>query len=368
MATKRVMVLFGGFYYHETHRGIAEYAQQHGWHLNPSISPSPPTMGGWNGAGIIANTVAASDDMLEFLDKQTIPIARIQILPPDATEVAISMDDIEIGGMAAQHFKSRGFRHFVFCGDLKRLGVQLREQGYREELGDVESYHILPVFDHDPQTFFSKLKALPCPVAIYAAADSVGTQVIDACLSQGYLVPEEIAVLGTDNNELMCDYAPVTLSSVSPNLKQMGTEAASLLDRMMAGETIPQVPIFVKPDGVITRHSTDVTAVAHPEVAKALRFLKEHHTEPIGVESLLDGVTISRRGLFKAFEKHLGRGPGNELLRLRLVTAQRLLADTDMKVKEVAAASGFSDTRVLCSNFRRHLQQTPREYRNSQRR
>jgi LacI family transcriptional regulator len=162
----------------------------------------------------------------------------------------------------------------------------------------------------------------------------------------------------------MCEISHPTLSAVDERPRIMGYEAAALLDRMMSGQKPPRNPVLIPPQRVITRRSTDVIAIADPDVAGALRFIRDHYFEPIDVRHLLKVVAISRRILEQKFMRALGRSPAAEIRRVRLARATELLASTDWPISHVAKASGFAHVEGMNRVFQRELQQTPSGYRN----
>jgi LacI family transcriptional regulator len=181
----------------------------------------------------------------------------------------------------------------------------------------------------------------------------------------GYLVPEEVAVVGVDDTEILCDLAPVQLSSVNCNFEQQGYEAAALLERLMNGGAAPAEPIIISPRGVTWRRSTDTLAIPDLDTAKALRFLRDHHSEPIAIKNVRAELTGSLRHVQGVFRKHVGRTMAEELTRLRVTHAKELLADPKMKIDSIALASGFASRFHFIRSFQRVMAQSPSAYRRS---
>ncbi|HEY1108871.1 MAG TPA: substrate-binding domain-containing protein, partial [Opitutaceae bacterium] len=205
--------------------------------------------------------------------------------------------------------------------------------------------------------------ALPKPVGIMAAYDIRGQQVLDACRSASLAVPSDVAVIGVDNDALLCDLASPPLTSVIPNAHRAGYEAAALLEKLMAGRKVPATAHLIPPLGVAARQSTDVLAVDDRDVARAVQFIREHACEGINVSDLLRTVPLSRRVLEQRFQKLLGRTPREEILHVRLARVRQLLGETDLPLYLIAERTGFEHVEYLSVVFKRETGQTPSEYR-----
>lgn len=230
--------------------------------------------------------------------------------------------DAAIARLAAEHLLERGFRHFAFCGDARFNWSRWREGHFRariEAAGHALHRHEPPAGARDPAAETVALRRwlleLPKPVGILAAYDIRGQRVLDACRGAGLAIPDEVAVLGVDNDELLCELASPPLSSVMPNTLRTGYEAAALLDRMMRGEAVRPVAHLIPPVGLVARQPTDVLALEDRAVAQAVRFIREHACEGINVGDVLQGVTLSRRVLEQRFRRLLGGGRGRRSCR-----------------------------------------------------
>ncbi len=209
--------------------------------------------------------------------------------------------------------------------------------------------------------------ALPKPLGLIACNDFRGIQALDACRRSGIAVPEEVAVVGVDNEELVCTLAYPPLSSVVPDARSIGYEAAALLDRLMRGETAPAAPLSIPPVDVITRLSTDINAIADPDVATAMRFIRERACEGIGVADVLSRVPVSRSVLQRRFRSLLGRSIHGAIAGVRLQRAKQLLIDTDLPLSAIAQRAGFSHVEYLCAAFRQATGLSPGTYRRDRR-
>ncbi len=194
--------------------------------------------------------------------------------------------------------------------------------------------------------------------------DHLACVVLDQCRQLGLNVPHEVAVVGSDNDAVVCDFSDPPLSSVSRNAWRAGYEAAALLDRLMAGKSAPSHDILIPPDGVVSRQSTDTLNVDDQKVAAAVRFMREHLHEGVGMDEVLRHVAISRRRLEIRFHRQLGRSPHDYLCRLRVESAVRFLEQPEqLKLQTIAMACGFSTVQHLRQAFRRQTGMAPLEFR-----
>jgi LacI family transcriptional regulator len=207
------------------------------------------------------------------------------------------------------------------------------------------------------------IAALPTPVGIFAAVDYFGVALTQVCREIGLRIPEDVAVLGVDNDDVYCRLARPPLSSVIPSAQRVGYEAGALLDQLLNGHKPPREPVLVEPLGIQTRRSTEVLATDDEDVVAAARFIRESAHQPIKVADVLRVVPVSRRALERRFRRALGRGLAEEISRVRLERGRRLLAETDLSMSRVAEHSGFTDASHLTSVFHRELGITPSEYR-----
>lgn len=352
--------------------GIGEYILSHGpWRVHLALfgfEDTPPAwLASWDGQGIIVR--GENRLMAAAVAKLGVPVVDMtpSRLLPDAPWV--KSDDAAVARLAAQHFFERGFRHFAFCGD-PHLNVSNRRcdhfkiciQGHGHPCHIFES-QTGSNGDTGTDAIGRWLLRLPKPVAVFAFNDGRGQQVLDACRSMGLNVPEEVAVLGVDNDEVLCALSPPPMSSVILNPRRGGWEAAALLLMMMRGEKIQATAHLIPPVDVAIRQSTDVLAVDDPQVAQALRYIREHACERIGVGDVLQHCPMARRTLEQRFKKLLGRTPRQEIVRVQINRVKELLVGTGLPVAEIADRAGF-DPEYMSVVFRQETQQTPSEFRN----
>ncbi len=219
--------------------------------------------------------------------------------------------------------------------------------------------HGRPNIDNWPSGF----ALLPRPVGIMACYDIKAQQVLDVCRELDLAVPEQVAVIGADNDELLCNLSDPPLSSVVPNSQRAGYEAAGFLDRMMSGQKVKSDAVLVRPLGIETRQSTDTLAIEDAEIAAAVRFIRRHADTGINVGDVLKEVPLSRRVLESRFRKILGRTPHEEIVRQRIGRIQQLLSETELSLREIADRTGFEHAEYLSVAFKQATGQTPSEFR-----
>ncbi len=288
----------------------------------------------------------------------------------------ICADSRGAGRIAAEHLLDRGFASFGFCGYQGRIWSDRRQEGFckRVEESRFSSQVYQPALRgrtlpwHREQPLVTAwLQSLPKPVGVMTCNDIRGRQVIEACLQAGLRVPDDVAVVGVDEDRLLCDLANPPLSSVSLNLERAGYQAAELLDRMISGRTCQPRQILVEAQWVIPRRSTDVLAIEDRHVAAAVRFIRDHFREPITVEDVIAESRISRRNLEMRFQQTLKRSVRRHIQQTRLGWSKKLLAETTLSAEKIAELSGFSSLSYMSTVFQREFAMTLTEYRRQSR-
>lgn len=336
-----------------------------------------PSLRRWGATGVIGRIQSAR--MARTLLASKLPLIAIDLSDQQRAEgnplsgiSEIRADSHAAGRVAAEHYLDRGFRNFAFCGYEGRVWSRCRREGFcarLEQSGftcDVYSpasrRSVLP-WNREQPMVTSWLKSLAKPVAIMACNDSRGRQILEASLLAGLSVPDDVAVIGVDEDPLLCSLANPPLSSVAFNLEQAGYQAAELLDGLMSGRVESPRQIMVEALWVIPRRSTDVIAIEDRNVAAALRFIRDHARQPISVADVVRQALVSRRGLEIRFQHSLGRSIREEVQRVRLGWTKQLLVETNLPAWRIAEASGFSSLSYLSNVFRRELGMTLAQYR-----
>jgi LacI family transcriptional regulator len=376
MTPKRTVLLALTSSHHGFFRGVARYAREHRWHLVADMVYTAKIPVGWRGDGIIS-FIGYRDDLAEFVLGSGLPVVEISMVRNEIQLPRVEGDSDMIGCLAAEHFLDRGFRNFVWAPMLDDVLNAERYRGYANRLAKAGfTCQVLPPADTrhgDPKSrdwsarrklLMRELKNHAKPLAVFGYNDCVAADIIDACDDAGLLVPEAVAVLGVDNDSLICETIPIQLSSVCHDLEGMAYQAASLLDRLMSGRKPPKEVIRVPPKGLVTRRSTDIQAVDNLQVARALRFISDQYTNcQIGVNDVVAATTLSRRLLERAFRQHLKRTINDEIVRLRMAKVYDLLTSSDMKVVKISEACGFARPNHLFRRFSKQAHMSPRKYR-----
>jgi len=208
------------------------------------------------------------------------------------------------------------------------------------------------------------IRSLGYPLGIFCYNDCVAADIVDACIESEIRIPDQVAVLGVDNDPMICDCVQVPLSSVRHDLEGMAYEAAALLDRLMNGEPPPQIPKQIVPKGVVTRKSTEVLAVENPDVANALGYIQSNFARGnLSVDDVIAHSRMPRRSLERAFRDELRRTILHEIIRVRVNHAQKLLETTSEPVTDIAVRSGFASLNHFYQVFHDRTGLTPRAFR-----
>jgi LacI family transcriptional regulator len=292
---------------------------------------------------------------------------------PELNIPRVSTDNPCIGRMAAEYFIERGFKNYLCIDRWNSMTEQERRGGFEQELKKNKlTCHIhsfsekgnprIANRDERQAWLVSYLSQLPRPLAVFAQHDTLGSDVIQAALAAGLRVPEEIAVLSAENDDMACECCPIPLSSIDCNLEEVGYQGAAMLDRLMDGGAMPP-PLRIPPKGIVDRKSSDIPAIANVKAAMAVNFMRLNCHRDIGIEEVCEYVNLSKAGLQRIFIVELGQSPGALLRKHRLIHAQNLLRNTATGLNEIASMSGYGSAIALCNAFRREFKCTPGEFR-----
>jgi LacI family transcriptional regulator len=361
--------------------GMARYARLHGpwsFHITPGdYKQVVPKMKQWGGTGIIARI--ADQRTAQAVISANVPTIAIgltddQMKPgnPLSKFSEISSDPAEVSRLAADHLIERRLTRFAYVGSDDRGWSGRREMTFRHylmERGYEPFVYSSPklrkdrVWDRE-QSFLARwIGQLPTPIGIFACDDDRGREVLEACKLAGLNVPEDVAVVGVDNDEVFCELADPPLSSIALNAETAGYRAAALLDSMMHGRERKRQQIVVEALGVVTRRSTDIVAVDDDDIANALQFIRQQHGCDISVDRVAEEVAMSRRSLEKRFREAIGRTILEEIQLTRLERAKRLLMETTYPISKVAEIAGFGSAGYFIQFFQKQVGKTPRKYR-----
>ena len=288
--------------------------------------------------------------------------------------LSVDVDDWKVGERAAVHLMEAGFRSFAFVGNLTDYSRQ-RQEGYTQSLrqaGFENSDYIEPErssgryleFHHlRPQKLAGWLRGLPKPVALFAAHDPLGRLIAEICLEDGIAVPEEISIVGANNDELVCNLSSPPLSSVGIPWTLIGKTLGELMDELILGKRPGGQAIRVEPEPVTVRESSRLTAVDDPQLRRALDYMQKNYRELLNVKNVCAALKINRRTLELKCMGHLGRSPRDEIVRLKVAKAKALLTRTERAMEWIAQESGFINAERLSVVFRAATGEPPSAYR-----
>jgi LacI family transcriptional regulator len=361
-------------------KGISKYSKEHG----PWIFCKMPlfyreTLGmegivnfakEWEADGIIGQ-LYNDQDIKKVLD------AGIYLIAEDFKERFSDISNItggyyEAGEMGAEYFLKKGFKNFAFYGFKNIVWSRERSEGFENHL-NAQGYDVHH-FDQDkaptrelwyykPSALSQWLQSLPKPVAIMACDDERGQHITEACKHTNIQIPEEIAVLGVDNDVLTCNLSDPPLSSINLDIQKGGYEAARMMDIMIQTKEQLNQNIIVLPTQVITRQSTDIASTNDKYIAKALKFIHQHIDSSINVADVIKQVPLSRRGLEKRFKDTTGIGVYKYIYNLQIQKFAERLLETDKSIFEIALESGFSNSKNISRQFKQVKGCTPIQYR-----
>ncbi len=354
-------------------RGIASYAHHHGaWSFfwkAAGLEKDSPTTAGLDLDGAILRDIVRLE----------------QVIPPDLPAVIIEHSRGEVEGMAnvitdsraigikgAEHLLACGFKRFAFCGyidcswsDIRHesFAQRVRQNGHKTDSINLHSDLLGMPWKNERRSLAQWLHTLPKPVGLMACNDDLGNEVIEACKLAGLAVPDDVAVIGADDDEIVCGLSDPPLSSVAINFERAGYNAARALDQLMRGGRRGTSRILAQATHVTPRRSTDILAVEEVALAKALRYIRDHSSAAIPVEQVARASGISRRSLEQRFRSLLGHSILTEIRRVRSDNIARLLVETEWPISKIAETLGFEDVQHIARYFRHATGSSPLAYR-----
>ncbi|AKD54400.1 AraC family transcriptional regulator [Spirosoma radiotolerans] len=365
-------------------KGITKYSREHGpWIFCRMPLFHRETMGidgilnwalEWEADGIIGQLY--NDENIGKIVQAGIPLIA-QDFKERFTEIPnITGAHHETGAIAADYFLKKGFKNFAFYGFSDIVWSRERAEGFEESISRA-GYEVhyfenrnaaraneSELWYYKPSSLSQWLLSLPRPVAIMACDDRLGQHITEACRHSGIRIPEEVAVLGVDNDEMICELSDPPLSSIAQDAEKGGYDAARLLDRMIRKETASFYDIIVKPTQVITRQSTDIYATHDDFIAASLKYIHQNIDKNLQVDALVKQVPLSRRSLEMRFQHEIGYPIYKYIQNLRIEKFSKKLLETDLTVFEIALELGLNDSKNIARQFRQVKGCTPLEYRN----
>jgi LacI family transcriptional regulator len=314
------------------------------------------------------------------LKRQNRPMVQLLCSEQNLACPSVEPDCLAMGTRAAEHLLTLGSPSFAFYRSCKAAETQRLWEGFSSAIAAAgHKAHFIDFSTHAPgrETTIPRRKrwmwlrdqiaALPKPLALLVEDDRFANDAIEVAAMLQLRIPEDLAVLGVDDRPLILNKLPVSVSSLDSNLHGIGWEGAALLDRILNGESPPSEPVLVAPGRVVGRRSTATFVCDHPAVSAAVNFLRANYHGSIQVADIARAATLSTRSLQALFKQEVGCTISEELSRLRLAHAARLLRETDLKLESIAHESGLSNAKYLCEVFRPAFNATPSAYREAQR-
>lgn len=288
--------------------------------------------------------------------------------------VSLDVDDDAIGVTVAEYFLGAGYRSFGFVGVNTPYSAQ-RLTGFTRRLArdsqtatvhvekEITSRHYLEIWQDSSPALRHWLQKLPRPAAVFAAHDPLGRHVCEAGRELDLSIPEDLAVIGANNDEMVCPLSNPPLSSVAIPWSRIGTEAGNWVEALARGVRPPRHPILFSPGGVVVRQSTTLLAVDDPDVRRVLQVMREKFEGPLTVEMICDQLRLNRRTIERRFAQYLDATPWEILTRFRLDRAKTLLTTSDLSIARIAEACGFNDAERFATTFRIQIGKSPSKYR-----
>lgn len=360
-------------------RGIMRYANLHkDWlvHVDPwdttgrHIEQFPETDGAIYAGG--------GDDVYELLLSRSRHMVSCEASHDPARTPVVSPDEPAVGAMAAEHLIDCGYKHFAYYGLYKVAPRNVSNQrcaGFVELLKSKgHECDVCPVpwptgdermTRSHRRVLIKWLTPLPKPVGIMCTDDTLAFDLAAAVRETDFKIPDDIAIIGVNNDDLLCESASPPLSSVEVDWQRVGYEGAKLLDLMLRGKSVPKSKrhIQLSPLGIRQRVSTSHLALDDKDLAAAVRFIYDHACDPCGVRDVLEHVPVARRWLERQFVEKIGRTPYEEIMRVRIEQSKRMLVQLDLSVDDIALRCGYTATSNFNRAFRKVTGSTPASFR-----
>ena len=360
-------------------RGILRYQQEHEkWTIDlpeqHRRADPPRWLRTYSGHGIIARIETKS--IARAVQATQLPAVDVSSARELSTIPWVETDDRKIAQLAIQHFFEKGFRHLAFCGEgsfnwsrwrRDAFVAEAKKAGINALVFHVDDDSSGMTWPHARRRLMRWLAELPEPCGLMAAYDSLARRLIDLCIQASRRVPESIAILGVDDDPLLCQLATPPLSSIVPDSEGAGYAAAEQLDSIMSGKKMKRLDTLLPPLGIATRQSTDTFAVKDKDVSVSAHYILAHACDGIQVDDVVKQTQLTRRALETRFKKALGKTPHALIIETRLSKAERCLRETALTLEQIADRCGFEYPEYLSVLFKKHRNMTPGEYRQQHR-
>ncbi|MFD2257728.1 substrate-binding domain-containing protein [Luteolibacter algae] len=351
-------------------KGIISYANEVGpWHIwvrtgtRETLEHLPR---GWRGDGIIARV--ATPSFAEDIKKSQLPVVNVcDFDVPDFASACVRTDDSIGTKLAVEHFIDRGINNVALAGPFHLPNPA----AYSRHFKNAVSQHKLPYQTfalreselQDSKKLAEWINSQPKPLGLLVWGNEYARQVVDCCMQENISVPHDVAILSGGYDELLSHACFPALSGIMAPTEQIGYKAAELLHLKLLGEPVENKTIYLPPMGIIERLSTDTLAVEDPRLVQVIQYIRDHAFEPISMDDILRAVPMARRSLENRFQRAFGRSPTDEVRRIRIKRASKLLSETDLPMQDVAEACGYTTYNYLSHVFKKSTGQSPRQFR-----
>ncbi len=350
------------------------------WSVFPQTGPldnlNLQALRSWRGEGVIA--CIANRTIFKIVQEKGIPVVEVLGNGTQADFPIVTCDEAAVSRLVATHFIKRGFQHFAFFGLANECWSVSRRQYFEAALAGLpkHSFSALMIkgqekrqlsWDRYLRRLCHWVERLPKPVGLMLGSDQFGPDIVGACRHLGLLIPDEVSIVGVDNDFTFCEVCVPSLSSVEPNHVQIGYEAACLLERLMQEEKPPKAPLLIQPLYIAVRRSSDASALDDPSLVKAMSLIRQRACTGLSVDEVAHAAGLSRSVLQRRFRAAVGETVLEVITRVRLSRAKEMLMNTDLSLADIADRSGFKHQEYLGYVFRKELGITPGQVRSDPR-
>lgn len=352
-------------------KGVLRYAREHdGWQIFGTYWPmlAVDDFRNWRGDGIIADVQTRAD--VDLLTAADIPVVDIAGALRDPRLSLVTNDNVATGRLAAMHFLENGFSSFAFCGSENSMWSEERLTGFAQGLAEADfvpsvfrKKHAWWYASRMSQALGKWLAKEKRPVGVFAANDIIGMNVVGACRLARLRIPEDVALVGVDNEEMLCELSTPPMSSFPFNRLEIGTRAAERLDALMSGRTMSRAAVRVEVMPLIVRASSMTLVLSDPLIGEVLSFIRKNAANFLDVHSVAEAFNTSRRSLERHFRAQIGHTLLEEIHQVRIKEAKRMLRDTNLPLVKVSLRCGFKTHNRFNMTFKKYTGVLPKEYR-----